>query len=333
MSTPAGGGTGPRGDPRPRAEPEGQSGLKPKDCFPLAALPLAFATALVNARDLAGVLVLVSVALGLGTAGLAVATRRHRLRLVSWLTCAVLVATAVVVAVARVGGNGDSDAAPPTGSPSQTSGAGPTSEPDATSGAPVSGTSGGSSPAPLGTPTPTSACVRAFEPAGCDGTGAMLRLTLRPCARSTLFTTWGLRAELDVLLVDTVEHAGGCYVGPSGPAMQAVTGLDLLDAARGVVAPQLRACYLLDSNAPVPCTSRHTGELVGDWRPRDGADPGDACDQAARRYVGTTLDSQDLIATILSGPAGYRCAVTSSATLTSTVRNLRGAALPTADAG
>jgi len=162
----------------------------------------------------------------------------------------------------------------------------------------------------------------------------MVQVSAEPCSPSALLRRWGLRPDLDALLVTTVSHNGSCYVGASPPAASAVTGNDLLRLADDQrVAPQLRACFL-DATPPIPCSTRHTGEFVGDWQEDDGSGHVAECEDAAVRYIGRTIELDSPIqSVVLGGPAGYRCAVTSTTALTGTVRQLGGADLPTDDAG
>jgi hypothetical protein len=159
----------------------------------------------------------------------------------------------------------------------------------------------------------------------------MVRVPVDPCSPSAVLRRWGLLADLDVLLISTSEHDGSCYVGASPLASSTVTGNDLLRVADGSVAPQLRACFL-PSGEPVPCSSPHTGELIGDWHEDDGSGHGGACMEAAVRYVGRTIAiGSDIEPKVVQDQGGgrYRCAVTSTKPLTGTLRKLGGGALPT----
>ena len=306
------------------------TGLQVTDLVALATVLMSVAAALLTAEDRASVLVIASVILCAVTAVAWWRTGRRALRWAWGVTCVLLLVTAVASAMLRLGGDagsardGTEERRGGTASSTPAPG-GPTAS---TTGPPT--TSSGTRAPEV---QPASRCVRSFAAVPCSGTGTMVQVSVDPCSPSAVLRRWGLLADLDVLLILTSERDGSCYVGASAVASSQVTGNDLMRAADGSVAPRLRACFLA-SGEPVPCSLRHTGELVGDWHEDDGSDHGPACMEAAVRYVGRTIAvGSDIQPTVVEDQSGgrYRCAVTSTEPLTGTLRNLGGAALPTVE--
>lgn len=198
----------------------------------------------------------------------------------------------------------------------------------------------GSVTAPSATSVPDSECVGADgSSADCGRSDALLVTSASPCDGAGVTQALGMDPGVLELLVEVRQIGPTCAAAPGAQARAGgATAHDLIAVREGAKRAELMACWTSDRDpgSVVPCSEPHRFEPVTAWRPmHDPETIASECRSAAGSFVAGPVDvhGQPLSSDSVTARSGdqpvFRCLVGSSETLTDSVYQLSGRALPT----